>query len=200
MDDEEILQAFKEAAADDLRFYSNLGKPERERWVVSELLRQLSIPFAESELVSPDQESKVDVLFRSANFQVKEIVDPGLQRGRVAKEAFNGLKEAKTLEEIRLPPVVVRDVTPPAQAYDLVLHKAKKLSEERRYKRAKEQIDLLFYVTRTRTALIQPHQPNAQHWREIGWRSVCCLIGKQAKVLHSTKSAPQFIRDLDESE
>lgn len=116
MDDQEILQAFKEAAADDLRFYSNLGKPERERWVVSELLRQLSIPFAESELLSPEQQSKVDVLFRSANFQVKEIVDPGIQRGRVAKEAFNGLKEAKTLEEIRLPSIVVWDATTPALA------------------------------------------------------------------------------------
>lgn len=193
MDDEEILQAFKEAAADDLRFYSNQGKPERERWVVAELLRQLAVPFVESELESPDQKSKIDVLFRTANFQIKEIVDPDLQRSRVAKEAFNGLKEAKTLEEMRLPALVTRDVTPPAQAYDLVLEEAKKLSKEGRYKVVKGQIDLLFYVTRTRTAPIQFDQIKSKDWQHTGWRSVSCLVGTQAKVLHCAKDAPEFI-------
>ncbi len=193
MDDEEILQALKEAAADDLRFYSNLGKTERERWVVAELLSQLSISFVESELESPNQQSKIDVLFRTANFQIKEIVDPDLQRGRVAKEAFNGLKDAAKLEDIRLPSIVVRDATPPAQAYDLVLREAKKLSGDERYRKVSNQIDLLFYVTRTRTAPIQPGQINPKDWQDIGWRSVCCLIGTQAKVLHCTKGAPKFI-------
>jgi hypothetical protein len=35
------------------------------------------------ELNSPDQRSKVDVHFRDARFQVKELTDPNMRRGKL---------------------------------------------------------------------------------------------------------------------
>ena len=84
MDDRENLKHQLESAKADLDFFSNRGKPERERWVVSEFLRVAGIPFHESELLSPEQESKTDVEFREARFQVKELTDPGLRRTEIA--------------------------------------------------------------------------------------------------------------------
>jgi hypothetical protein len=196
MDEDELLRGFKEASEAELRFYSNRGKPERERWVVKEFLNLNYIEYDENEMVSHEQCSKVDVEFRCARFQIKEIVDPSVNRSKHAKESFNGLKDAIKLEDMRLPSAVAFDVPKVENAYQMVLEETRKLSIDSRYEGVRSNIDLLFYITRTRTSLIKVEEIIAEDWISFEWRSVCCLIGNQAIVLHSTLSSPRFLVDI----
>jgi Protein of unknown function (DUF1780). len=71
---EDRIRALKESLA----FFSNKEKLSREKWVVRRLLRALHIDFAEEEMAGAEE--PVDVLFRDAKFQVKEILDEGRRR------------------------------------------------------------------------------------------------------------------------
>lgn len=75
MDDEDVIEAERRTRREHARFFSNSAKPERERWVVREFLANLSISVSEDGLTSPSQNDDVDVIFRDAKFQVKEILD-----------------------------------------------------------------------------------------------------------------------------
>ena len=69
MDNQEIKNNLLVSAKEELDYFSNKGKPERERCVVAEFLRVVGIPFQVSELKSPEQESKVDVEFERQGFR-----------------------------------------------------------------------------------------------------------------------------------
>ena len=154
MEEREILQHILNSAREDLDFYSNAGKPFRERWVVSEFLNMLGVQFEESEVESLEQGSKIDVKFRNANFQVKEIPNPGILRGKIIKDTYNSIKLANNLEDIELPSQV-HDLPEITRMYDLVLSKAKELSESEGYIKSKQELDLILYITRSRASLIQ---------------------------------------------
>lgn len=87
---EKCVRALKES----LTFFSNKEKLNREKWVVRKLLRALRINFEETELM--EAEEPVDVSFRDAGFQVKEIMDEGRRRTDEFKAA---LKRAETAAE-----------------------------------------------------------------------------------------------------
>lgn len=90
-----MLKELIDSAWEDLRFYSNQGKTEREKWVVEEFLKIADVPFEAHEVTSLEQDNKIDIVFRNAKYQVKEIVNPGLERSRYYKELYNALKKAK---------------------------------------------------------------------------------------------------------
>ena len=147
----------------------------------------------EEELLSPEQKDKVDVSFRSALFQVKELTDPDLRRGKMYKDIYNSIKAATSLDEVSMVGDI-RDVPPIASMYELVLEKSGELSNSESYKASKSELDLLFYITRTRASLIQPNEINSEAFSSLGWRSVSCVNSKQAVVLFSSPSAPEFIQ------
>src|ERR1041384_1601055 len=93
MNNEELIETVRRAREEEVRFFSNAAKPERERWVVQEFLRNLSISVSEDELISPKQNDDVDVKFRDANFQVKELLEANCRR---ASEVRAALKRAET--------------------------------------------------------------------------------------------------------
>ena len=102
MDDRKILDRLLQSAWEDVQYFSNANKPARERWIVSQFLNVLAVPHQEGDLLSLEQENKVDVKFREAAFQVKELPDPDLQRGRMYKDAYNSIKAANRLEDVSL--------------------------------------------------------------------------------------------------
>ena len=67
----ERIQALKESLA----FFSNPEKLNREKWVVRRLLQALRVCFKEEEMT--EAQEPVDVAFRDAGFQVKELLDEG---------------------------------------------------------------------------------------------------------------------------
>jgi hypothetical protein len=194
MRENEILQNIKDAAKDDLYFHSNRGKEERERWVVSEFMKFLKIKFEDSEVISLEQSSKIDVQFRDGKFQVKEITDPKILRNKYYKDQYNSIKLANKLEEIELP-TVVQDVPDVARMYKLILFESKKLSESDIYSTTKNELDLIFYITRPRAYLINDNEINPQDFSTLGWRSVSCLNTKQAAILYVSGGAPEFLKN-----
>ncbi|MES9856926.1 MAG: DUF1780 domain-containing protein [Sedimenticola sp.] len=194
MDDQEILKHMQKSAREDVEYFSNSNKVGRECWVVSEFLTVLGIEHNDDELQSFEQESKVDVCFRSAQFQVKELTDPNLLRHKIYKDKFNSINAASSLEEISLIGEA-HDMTPISNMYELILEKARDLANSETYKALKSRIDLLIYVTRKRASLIQVHEIKSEDFSPLGWRSVSCVNSKQAVVLHSTQVAPKFIID-----
>lgn len=194
MNDREILDHLLKSAWEDVEYFSNAKKEERERWVVSEFLSVLGVEHQEEELQSLEQKNKGDVRFRSALFQVKELPDPDLRRGKMYKDIYNSIKVATSLEEVSLVGDI-RDVPPIACMYELILEKAGQLAMSESYEMSKSGLDLLIYVTRTRASLIQPHEIHCEAFSNLGWRSVSCVNSKQAVVLFSSPSAPEFLRE-----
>jgi|SRR5215213_10498644 len=194
MDDREVLDLLRKATWDDVKYFSNANKDARERWVVSKLLSILNVEYREEEIRSLDQHSKVDVCFRGASFQIKELTDPELRRTKMYKDGYASIKAAKSLDEVILigDP---QDIPPIANMHELVLEKAKELAHGEAYRTSKGQLDLLIYVTRTRASLIQAEEIGDEKFSGLGWRSVSCVNEKQAVVLFSSPSAPNFLRE-----
>lgn len=132
MDEKEWLSYHKEKTKDDRDFLSNKGKAERERWVVSEFLKNLSVVFNESELISPEQTSKTDVIFRSARFRVKEICSPGTRLTAYTREMFKGAEQACTIADLKFP-TIGEDIPSVEKIYDLVVDEAKKITKQATY-------------------------------------------------------------------
>ena len=99
MNDIEILKYLQKSAKENHEYFSNNNKEIREQWVVSQFLSFLEIQHHKEELLSLEQSSKTDVQFRDACFQVKELTDPKLRRGKIYKDAYNSIKIVKSLEE-----------------------------------------------------------------------------------------------------
>lgn len=180
----------REAAYEELLFFSNKGKAARECWVVSRFLELCSLAFLEGELTSPPQSSKTDVHFRGANFQVKEIVTPGSERSGRVKATYNRLAAARKLEDAIGRPFVY-DVPPASTIYSLVVEEASRRATK--YVDIKHELDLLFYVTRTHASRIRQEEICVQQLAVLGWRSISCLAGNQATVLFAQGHAPAFL-------
>lgn len=191
--DAEFLEEMKRSSASDFHFFSNLGKEERERWVVAEFLSLRAVDFSVEELHSREQQSKVDVEFRDARFQIKEIVTPGARRSAEVKATYQRVMAAKSLQET-VGPGFSYDVPPVADSCELIREKAEELAIDRRYLEVKKTLDLLFYVTRTRASHFEQGAIDAVEFASLGWRSISCLIGGKAVVLFAREDAPDFLR------
>jgi hypothetical protein len=99
--DDILLSSLRAHAAATRVFLSNAMKPERERMVVRAYLRCLGIPFTEDEIVSSNDEP-VDVLFRGARFQIRDIVGNRL-RGKEWAEREQRYHDAKTVADVMDP-------------------------------------------------------------------------------------------------
>jgi hypothetical protein len=193
MDDMELLKHLKESAKDDFDYFSNPNKPLRERWVASEFISKINIVCKDDEFGSPEQDSKIDVTFRDAKFQIKEITDETLRRGKILKGEYESLEKANSLDDPMFESDA-EDIPPVSNMYDLVLQKTEYLSNLPKYIKEKRELDLLIYVTRTRATLIQEGEIDSNEFLNLGWRSVSCLNSKQAMVLFSSQNAPDFLQ------
>lgn len=192
-DEAALLEEMKRSWAEQFRFFSNHAKEEREHWVVNEFLTHLGVSSSGTELRSHPQESKVDVEFREALFQVKEITDPNVKRGEEVKTTYRRVMAAQTLQDT-VGQGFVYDVPAPASGYELIRDNAIKLAASAIYRDHARNLDLLCYITRTCTSLITAEQQRLHELAAVGWRSVSCLIGEQAIVLYAAADAPLFLR------
>lgn len=188
----ELLEELRASAREELRYLSNGGKEERERWVISEFLTLQKIEFSEDELHSPSQHSKIDVEFRNAKFQIKEILNPGTRRYKDAKARYDCLMAAKNLRDIQWP-MLAYDIPPVTTIYNLISSEAFVLSISNKYIFQKANLDLIFYVTRTYASLIRKEEIDHEYFSSMGWRSISCLAGKQAILIFANKNAPAFL-------
>jgi hypothetical protein len=191
----ELLAEMKRAWAEQATFFSNSGKELREQWVVREFLRALRVVVADGELCSPQQHSAVDVRFRDAQFQVKEIPDPNIRRGAEVRETYERVMAANCLADT-VGPGFVYEVPEPVSGYELLRDTARALSLK--YALQAGTLDLLFYVTRTRVSVVLRHEVRRSDFGGLGWRSVSCLMGGNSVVLHASDAAPSFLRQAND--
>src|SRR5215213_3998154 len=109
MTDEEIIEHFRQARQEQARFFANAAKPERERWVVAEFLKTLLVPFSDDELLSPKESDDIDVVFRDANFQIKELPEPNCRRSFEVRDELK-LAETATNPMELFRPLVATDI------------------------------------------------------------------------------------------
>ena len=168
--EQEVIDSVRRAREEEVRFFCCAAKPERERWVVHEFLMRLGLKFFDRELNSEVGDSPVDVTFRSARFQIKEISDPAQRRHAEIKESLQRAQKATT----------VRDLVGPVTARDIVLADVSKLLFEiaatSKYSpRVKSDLDLpstSLRLTQVSTSLIV--LPLTSSNRSVGVRSRVC--------------------------
>lgn len=186
--DQAFIETVRRSREEEARFFAN--KPEMERWTVGEFLTRLGVGFRLDELVSPPENDNVDVVFRDARFQVKEIYDPAERRDDDIRESLELAKVAVTPRDL-FPPLEARDIIV-ADLADLILSKA---SSVKYPPRDRWTLDLLCYVTRSYAGFNEPPSIVGKYLRNLGWRSISCLLGNHAYVLTSSPNAPDFLRE-----
>lgn len=192
--DDLLLAQMRAAALENCHFFSDKGKEERERWVVGEFLKLLPLTFSEEEIKSEPQASKVDVRFRDARFQIKEVTDPGIRRTQETKADFRKLEAAKTLADT-VTASTAYDIPPTMNGYSLIRDKARELAGDQRYATIKQDLDLLIYVTRPAVSLIVSSEIDHRELAVLGWRAIAVLMGNHALVLYAHEAAPDFLRE-----
>lgn len=190
MDDDAFLNERRQALRESIDYFSNDNKPERERWVCKLLLNSLRVPFHEAEVVSSLSEPP-DVVFRDAQFEIKEIQAPGRKRHLEFKQALAHALTASTPGELieEFAPV---HITPKGIA-DLVLAKLDELAVK--YPLAiRQSTDLLIYVNLQDCYLQQGPVPSSELFSSSGWRSVSAAENQAAIVYFAGVAAPSFLR------
>jgi hypothetical protein len=188
----EYLQNIQTDAADKLHYLTDECKPERERAVVRAFLRCIGVTFAESEIVAPASEP-VDVSFRDARFQVREILQQGRRRGDEVK-----LKaRAQSIDDAT---VTWKPPPTPMSAEELTLAITQALDEKaRKYGRSQcSRLDALVYVNLTLTSVLRPDTTpgNTAGLTAQAWRSVSLVFPPYGIVLFTTSDASGFLRQL----
>ena len=189
MSEKDFVESERRWWAKQAHFFSNKGKPERERWVVGEFLTHLSVSYSEDDLIAYSQDGDVDIGFRNARFQVKELVTPGMRRGAEIKQLWKQAESATNVEDL-IGYLTSYDVPAFAQAYDLICSEA--AAQASKY--IPSRLDLLVYVTRTHASPIRVEEVVTDHLAAIGWRSISCLMGCKAVVLYASEAAPLELR------
>jgi hypothetical protein len=192
MSDEEYLASVRKAREESLRFFDSSNKPERERWVVNEFLGNLGLEFTESEIQSVADEPP-DIRFRSASFEVKEILDEGRRRHADYKTALAKANSARSPKDL-LEPVAPRDITY-AEICNLVESEVVRFAAK--YAPAtRSNLDLLFYVNLENVfGYFATPLPPSSKWDPYGFRSISVVMGRLAGVLTAAQVAPDFLKD-----
>jgi Putative endonuclease, protein of unknown function (DUF1780) len=188
------LAALRKHAAETRSLFSNVGRAERERMIVRAYLRCLGIPFTDSEIFASTEEP-IDVRFRTALFQIMEIID-GRKRGQEWAEREQRYKEAQAISD-----VVEPYVGSTAVSFDKTIKMiADSLAEKSQHYGFANcaALDALTYIDLENSHLWPTGPGNvAEIYAELerqGWRSVSMIFLPYGMVLTANASAPEFIR------
>lgn len=189
----EYPEKLRKHTNDTRAFLSNKMKPERERSVCRALLRTIGIPFQEQELIAPTDEP-ADVAFRTARFQIRELLEPDRKRGDDWKRKEKKYSEAKSFDEVMgpySPPTSVSFVELVSEIVDALSEKAQK------YGTGCNDIDALVYVNLGNRFLApNSNVPNIDKLRSQGWRSVSVVFPPCGVILFAGSAAPDFLSTL----
>lgn len=186
-EDEDLIATVRRSREEEARFFAD--QAGTERWVVQEFLHAIGLGFCPEELISPPQADNVDVAFRTARFQIKEIHDPHEHRDAEIRDSIKMAKEAVVPSDL-YPPPVGRDIEL-ADLAELLLAKATSIKFP---PRERESLDLLCYVTRPHAGFNESPELVGERLSVLGWRSISCLSGRVAYRLASSANAPEFLQ------
>jgi hypothetical protein len=186
----EYLENLRKHASDTRAFLGNKAKPERERSVCRAFLRAIGVAFEEHELIAPTAEP-ADVAFRTARFQIREILEQNRRRGDDWKEKEKKYSQATSLDELLEP------YSPPTSVNleMLVPEIVTALSEKaQRYGAGCKDIDALVYIN-LQDQFLTPDSdlPEMDQLKSQGWRSVSFVFPPYGAILFATSSASSFL-------
>jgi hypothetical protein len=193
--DKKYLQKLRDHARDTRMFLSNKMKSERERAVCRAFLRTIGISFEESEIIAPSTEP-ADVSFRTARFQIRDLLEPNRRRGDDWKKREQMYLSAKSVDDVMVPlslpiPLGFDRLVP---ELELALS-AKAQKYKRNYKDWCTEIDALVYVDlKGRFLAANSSMPDLDRLKSQGWRSVSVLFSPFGVVLFTGSTAPEFLR------
>jgi Putative endonuclease, protein of unknown function (DUF1780) len=193
--DEKYLKDLRAHTSETRTLLSNAQKPERERMTVRAFLRCIGIEFADPE-VRASVEEPVDVFFRSARFQVREVLG-GRKRGDEWKDRERRYRDAQRMSDLL-------ETYRPSEPMSLG-EASHEVAEALTEKAARygvpgcAMLDALVYLDLTGRHLwpLEPAQ-NANIASELerhGWRSVSFVFLPYGVVLTAKSSAPVFFKD-----
>jgi hypothetical protein len=191
--DNAFLAKLREYADRARRLFSNPQKPEREHMIVRAFLRCAGEAFEDREII-PSSEEPIDVRFRSADFQIMEIVG-NKRRGLEWRQRQDRYRDAQRVADVLEP------YTPsqPMSFDDAAQLVADGLSEKAaRYGTATcASLDVLVYVD-LHNRHLWPLEPAddaraAAVLQGQGWRSVSMLFVPYGVVLLAAPTAPAVI-------
>lgn len=187
---QEHLDAVREGLAKSVEFFSSENKPERERWVAREFVRNLNVRARESSFVSPPDDPP-DVQYRGCRFEVKEALDAGRRRHQEYRDDLARALSATDSSEL-LKQYTPKDISP-REVGELVLSQVQALSVK--YEpRLKRSLDLLVYVNLLEHTLAGDDMPAWERFEGHGWRSVSALVGWFSLVFRAERDAPRLLR------
>jgi hypothetical protein len=194
----EYLEKFRNYTTEVRRFLSNKMKPERERSVCRAFLRTLGICFKDSELIVLNNEP-VDVAFREARFQIKDILEADHRRGDFWKQKQRKYETATSIDEAietDPPPIPV-----PVGLNALIPELTAALSQKaKRYSISCKDLDMLIYLDlRKRFLAAESAVSNAEPLKAQGWRSVSLLFPPYGVVLFAKPEAPDFLKAAEDN-
>lgn len=190
-DDAKYLRKLQEHVAETLWIFSDQMKPERERMVCRAFLRCLGIAFGDEEILTSDTEP-IDVIFRSAKFQIRELMEPDRKRGDELRELQQKVDNATSIEDLMTPYSPRR----PLSFEVLVPELTNALGEKAmKYGLGCRDLDALVYVSLEGRRLdANSLMPDLSKLKSQGWRSVSVLFPPYAMVLCAESAAPAFIQ------
>lgn len=182
---EERIRALRESLA----FFSNAEKLSREKWVVRRFLRALRIDFVEEEITGAEE--PVDVSFRDARFQIKEILNEGRRRTDEFKAKLETAKSAKDYTEL------LEHYTPIDISFSQIVRRcygyAGTLLSQLKYgPRESKNIDLLCYFNWLDHHVVPPIDVPRE---EVGFRSLSIVSNRYCVTAYASADAPELLRD-----
>ena len=182
---EDRVRALKESLA----FFNNAEKLNREKWVVRYLLKSLRIDFKEEEMTEAAE--PVDVAFRDAGFQVKEILDEGRRR---TDEFKNKLEKAKSAQDHG---ELLEHYTPLDISFSEIVRRcysyAESLLLQSKYgPRECKNIDLLCYFNWLDYSIVPPLDVPSTG---VSFRSLSIVSNRYCAVAYASPNAPALLRD-----
>ncbi len=194
-EDKEFILERVEAVRESIHYFSNELKPDRERWVVNQLLDYMKVERTQDEVRSSIDEP-IDVKFRDGCFQVKEILDQERKRTAEYKEFLQVAENAKNVEDLfeQYSPIDLKIEDVLLIVFDQVKKWTKKYPPQ-----VCKNLDLLFYLN-LQDAYIQfdGHElPKVKidHNDHMAWRSVSVVENSCAFIIFTDEVAPDFIKD-----
>lgn len=189
-----VLDRLVSEAKETVEYFSEAMKRDRERATCAALLRCLGVVFTPDEIV-PSKREPPDVLFRGAQFEVREFLDKDRRRHDEWRKERERRVRAESLDKLLQP----RFSPVPLTHTDIVSLIGQGLAEKlSRYgKQVCSGLDALVYVNLRNSFLDAASEvPDLSDLKEQGWRSVSLLIPPHGHVLYAADSAPNFLRNL----
>lgn len=183
----EIVDWYEET----IRFYRPGNQWELDSWVVKSFLTNLGEKFEETELVQPVQEPP-DVQFRTANFEIKELLNPGRRRHQEYKYLLEQAKSGTSIEELG---TGYRQRSIKLSELLVYLQQIGKKYAARYSKGVMAALDLLIYVNlKGAHGLEKDCSLKSPVLESQEWRSVSFVKGIEAGVICAQEGAPELIR------